>query len=499
MRFRSLSRVMLLLTAVFALAASSAWAHKHPSPLGRCHININVSPRQVLEGEPTEVSGVLVCAHHANTGQETVKLYAQVSSGAGAVNVASTTTEADGAYRFVTAPESTNTLFYVLSHGAQSGHERLRVAAAVGLNGPAEGTQIQTGPKNQVTFTGTVNPPSDVGARVILQRQNAVTGNEWHRIAIGTVLAGGTFSITHTFRVPGDASIRVLVRSNGLNLPSESNVLEYEISQAQKPDLTINASEDPINYGQSVTISGVLSGATTSEPLTLLAHAVHQHGYAPVAQISSEANGGYSFPAQSPVNSTLYEVQGAGRKSAALYEAVKDVLTAEASPTSLPAGQAVTFKGTVAPAQEGHVIYLERQDVNGANFHVVQVSYVLAGSSYSIVHSVYVPGMKVFRIDIPGGPGNGRAVSQPFTIQVTPTPASALVPEAPGNTSLPGEGQTTESHGEESAQEGLQSQPGETEVPSGQETPKGSEGTGAGESHKGRGHHGQHPSRHRAR
>ena len=52
----------------------------------------------------------------------------------------------------------------------------------------------------------------------------------------------------------------------------------------------------------------------------------------------------------------------------------------------------------------------------------MQVGYVLPGSTYSIVHQVYVPGTKVFRVDIPGGPDNGRAVSQPFTIQVTPAP-----------------------------------------------------------------------------
>ena len=90
------------------------------------------------------------------------------------------------------------------------------------LTGPPEGTQITTGAPNQQTFSGTVTP-ADVGARVILQRQNAVTGDEWHRIGIGQVVAGGStggeYTITHTFRVPGDASIRVLVRSDRINSP----------------------------------------------------------------------------------------------------------------------------------------------------------------------------------------------------------------------------------------------------------------------------------------
>ena len=42
---------------------------------------------------------------------------------------------------------------------------------------------------------------------------------------------------------------------------------------------------------------------------------------------------------------------------------------------------------------------------------------------------------------IPGGPENLGAASAPFTIQVTPAPAAALKPEAPGNSTVPKEGQ----------------------------------------------------------
>jgi hypothetical protein len=453
---------------LLALAPAGASAHRHPSPLGRCRIDINVAPRLITAGEATEVSGRLACGRHAGAGGQAVTLYAHVAGTAGYVPVQSTTTEANGSYKFTTAAEDANTSFYVRSNGAQSGRKRLRVAAQVTLTGPPEGTQIETGISE--TFSGTVNP-ADEGARVILQRQNAVTGNEWHRIGVGLVGAGGAYSIVHTFRVPGDASIRVLVRSDGLNIPSESNMLEYEISQAQNSSLTINSSADPIAYGQSVTISGVLAGATTSQPVTLLARTVHQHGFAPVAETSTGAGGSYSFPAQSPVNSTLYEVKGAGQKSAVLFEGVKSVLTAEVSATTVQAGRPLEFKGTIAPEHSGHVIYLERQNAAG-NFHVIQVGRVLPGSTYLIVHQFYVPGTKVVRIDIPGGPDNGRAVSQLFTITVTPAPASALRPESPGNSSQPPEG--SESGGEGSG-----------------EGATGAEGTAGGEDHV-KGHRGRH-------
>jgi hypothetical protein len=462
MRLRKLGPAVIAATSLLALAPAAAQAHKHPSPLGRCRIDItSIAPRLITAGEATEVSGRLAC-RHATPAAQPVTLYAHVAGSAGYVPVQSTTTETSGAYKFSTAAEIANTSFYVRSHGAQSGRRRLRVAAAVTLSGPPEGTQIETGPPNKQTFSGTVNP-ADAGARVILQRQNAVTGNEWHRIGIGEVQAGGTYTITHTFRVPGDASIRVLVRSDGLNIPSPSNELEYNISQAQNPSLTISSSADPIGYGQSATISGVLAGATTPQTVTLEARTVHQQGFAPVAEASTGAGGAYSFPAQTPVNSTLYRVSTADPscyapgpalracktlKSAVLYEGVKDVLTAEVSATTVKAGEALTFKGTVVPDHTGHIIYLERQNAAGTGFHVVQVGYVLPGSEYSIVHQVYVPGTKVYRIDIPGGPDNGRAVSQLFTVVVTPAPASALTPEAPNNSSQPGEGQTTGSEAE---------------------------------------------------
>jgi hypothetical protein len=456
MRLGKLGPAVIAATSLLALAPAAASAHKHPSPRGRCSINIRVAERQITAGDQVQVTGQLKCTPPATAGSQAVTLYEHVAGGAGYIPTQSATTDSNGFYEFKPPALNANTSFYVRSHGAQSGHEKARVALQVTLTGPPEGTQIVTGAPNKQTFSGTVSP-ADVGARVILQRQNAVTGDEWHRIGFGQVVAGGltggTYTITHTFRVPGDASIRVLVRSDRLNSPSPSNELEYNVSQAQNPSLTILSSADPITYGQSTTISGVLAGATTPQTVTLLARTVHQHGFAPIAEVSTGAGGAYSFPAQAPVNSTLYRVQGASQKSAVLYEGVKNVLTAEVSPSTVRAGEALTFKGTVVPDQTGHIIYLERQNASGTAFHVVQVGHVLPGSVYSIIHQVYVPGTKVYRIDIPGGPDNGRAVSQLFTVQVTPAPLSALTPEAPGNSSQPGEGQTEGSEAETPLQE----------------------------------------------
>lgn len=459
MRSRKLISAITAVISLLVLVPSSAFARKHPSPNGRCAINMNVAPREIVAGESVIVFGRLRCAHHANAASQEVKLFHHLLGSPGFSFVQSTTTDANGFYELANADGvvETNRSYYVRSHGARSATKRIRVAAQVTLSGPTEG-QLLTGFANRVTFTGTV-APADVGARVILQRQNATTGSDWHHIDSGVVDAAGNFTIVHTFVVPGDANIRVLVRSQRRNIPSESNVLAYSISQAQNPRLTIQASADPIAFGEAVTISGKLASGV-NHPVTLMARTARQHGFAPVAQVDTNAAGEYSFPAQSPVNSTFYRVYAGEQvcpppapgkaaclvirrvSSAVLYEGVKDVLTARVSATTVQAGRSVTFSGTVSPDHTSHVIYLERQNAHGPGFHVIQVSFVGAGSAYSIVHQLYDPGTKVLRVYIPGGPENQGAASQPFSIQVTPAPAATLMPESPENSTLPPEGQS---------------------------------------------------------
>ncbi|MGH2855677.1 MAG: hypothetical protein ACRDLF_15990, partial [Solirubrobacteraceae bacterium] len=496
MRLRGLTALacaVAVSSAVLSLAllATEASAFYHPSPRGRCRVGIQ-APRRITAGEPVTIFGRLVCRRRVSAADRVVKLFRHVAGTPGFALVQSTTTNEQGIYEFqpVAGPVEASSVWYVRSHGAQSVYRRTRVAPEVTLLGPPEGTQIFTGAAGKVTFTGTVTP-ADVGARVILQRQNALTGNEWRRIDSTVVEPGGGFTIVHTFIVPGDANLRVVVRSQGrdvpaiasLREPATSSLLSYEISQAENPALTIESSADPIPYGQSVTISGVLAGGA-NQPVTLLARTVHQHGFAPVAQATTDAGGNYAFPAQTPVNSTFYEVQASGpvcppgascpaalvckagpphcggappTTSAVLYEGVRFLLTAQVSATSVLQGSTLTFSGSVAPApaRPGHVIYLERQNASGQGFHVVQLSALSQSATFSIAYQVYSTGTDAFRVYIPGGPDNEAAASQLFTIHVAPAPAAALAPENPNNSSAPAEGSTSPSEGEkESEKEG---------------------------------------------
>jgi hypothetical protein len=142
-----------------------------------------------------------------------------------------------------------------------------------------------------------------------------------------------------------------------------------------------------------------------------------------------------------PLVSTAYRVDGAGKSSAVLWEAVRDIVTASVSPgTTITAGQTVTFMGTVTPDRTGHVIFLERKNGNGPGFHIVQAGIIGPGSSFSLAHAVFTVGTNVFRLHVPNDGVNGPASSAALTIMVNP-PAGPLAPEPPKNSSQPSLGQ----------------------------------------------------------
>ncbi len=459
MRISKLAPIAAAAAALLALAPAGASArrgtHRHPgrrntSQLGNCKVKINVAPPVIQAGESALVFGTLLCPGGTSAAGQTVTVF-QSSAGTPGVSTAGTTaTDAGGNFQLTSPALLTNSAFHATAGGAQSASKNVKVSSKVSLSGPPDGAQLFTaaGPflhsghrraRNTVTFTGTVSP-ADAGATVVLQRENATGNEEWHRIGLGQVGPGGVYSISHTFAAAGDANIRVVVRALRLNTRGASEALSYEISQAQNPALTIQSSADPISYGQPVKISGTTaSGAGTT--LTLMARTRLQSSFAPVASTVSTGAGAYTFPVQSPLKSTFYRVTGAGKTSAQLFEGVKYGLTAEAPSAAVQAGQPLKFSGTVTPGHAGHPVYLQAQNASGVGFHVVEVGTVTGASTYSIVHAPFNAGLRKFRIKVPGDPENQGVASLLFDVNVTTAPSAALTPEAPGNTSLPSEGQ----------------------------------------------------------
>jgi hypothetical protein len=418
-----------ILGCLLALAPAAAEARRHPSPNGRHNISIAVSDNPVVAGDQLAIFGRL---RGPRNGNRVVVLWHRINPRRFFTPVQRTTTDAHGFYAFLrpTGVVNTNRNWYVKSLGARSRTVHERVFSLVTLSGPADGSNLETGPAHKVTFSGTVSPFA-VGDRVILQRQNADSGKGWHRIDQTRVRRGGRFTIPHTFRVPGDANVRVLVKATRRNIASVSDVLSYEISQAQNPALTLNSSADPLTIGQSTTLSGTLQNGG-GQAINLLAKTAGAQ-FTQVATTVADPSGNYSF-VQVPLHSTLYQVQGGGKQSAQLFEGVKFLLTASESPSTVNAGDQVTFSGTVSPDATGHVIYLQRQNPSGNGFHTVQVENVGTGSVYSISRRLFVPGTKVFRVFIPGGPMNQGAASQAFTITVNPASPQQVNGSQPDST-----------------------------------------------------------------
>jgi hypothetical protein len=444
MRSIKLTPAIAAAVSLLALAPAVASAtHGHQnlnkpkqSGGGGCRINIVSEPHVITSGESVQLFGALRChpGGPANEGQ-TVTVFERAAGQAAFQTLGTPTTGPAGFYSIVAPNVTANTVYYASAVGVRSENRKVRVAPQVTVGKaptPPEGAQLRTGRHNRVTFAGNVSP-ADENAELILQRENAVGGEEWHPIQRGFVGAGGAFSITHTFVVPGDANIRVLVRTHGqFTVRGISNTLSYEISQAENPLLTLNSSADPIPFGQSMTLSGVLKGGA-NQKVILLSHPRGSLPFTKVGEASTNGNGEYSFLEQPPQN-TSYRVTGASLSSAVLFEGVKYVLTAGVSATTVASGQPLTFSGTVIPTHPehpGHVVYLERENAFGGGFHVVDVGTVEPDSAYSIVHSVFGAGKQVFRVRVPGDPQNQAVSSSPFTIEVTPAPPGSLKPLPP--------------------------------------------------------------------
>ena len=448
------------LTGAFAAAALSlaliplsAAALPHPKPQiegggpssSKCHIGLLAEPHAVTSGdEAVDLFGQLGCRGGLSLASRTVTIYERPAGTMMFKALGNATTEAGGFYALPLASLTVNTTFEARIGALHSGTRTVKVSPQVTLAGPADGADLRTGPHNRVTFTGTITP-ADVGATLSLQRENATSSEEWHVIQHGVITPGDcgalscTYSITHQFAVPGDANIRVVVHPprDTFTIRGFSNTLSYEISQAQNPRLTIHSSTDPVSFGAPITITGILAGGA-DKPVMLLGHPRGSTVFTPIPTPATMTNGAgeYTFVVPSALENTFYRVTGTGISSAVLFEGVKYVLTAGVSATKIQAGQVLTFSGTVAPDHVGHVVYLERQNILGGGFHVVDVGTVTsigtpATGTYTIPYTVFGSGMQVYRIKIPGDPENQATSSAPFTIEVQPAAATVFRPLPP--------------------------------------------------------------------
>jgi hypothetical protein len=313
-----------------------------------CSITVATSSGQVTAGESVTLSGKLSCpgdvgveGRQVTISQREAGASSETSSASAASTpVASATTGAEGCYQFRTASLTGRSTFIARSSGARRG-ARVVVRVNAGLTfagSAASGASLTTGASkaaggsHRVSFSGIVQPAS-AGTGVGLRVRYA--GQQWRTVAFAHTDDAGHYSFSHRFAYAGEVEVVAVAHPHG-EQRTESAPLSYTIVQAQNPALTIQVSQlapampaAPVlgsttpsgatPSGATTTISGVAANSP-NKTVTLLAR-TSAGRFAPVATVSADGVGGYSFSV-APTQTTVYEVTCARSRSTPIRVAV---------------------------------------------------------------------------------------------------------------------------------------------------------------------------------
>lgn len=424
-------RFVLLVAAFVATASLLAPNLVSAAPRHNHHLTIAATPNPVQAGDGVLVYGQL---RGSNISGRAIVLYQHViGSGKGYSAVATTTTNSFGFYE-ITEPQGTvetNRNWFV--RGPDGSHSRTvheRVAALVSAN--ASSTSTDTA--HPIVFTGTVTP-NHAGRLVLLQEQIG-SSDDWRTLKGARLNSSSSYSLPFRWRRPGERDVRVVFPGDDRNSRGASDPITIDVQQAQVPGFTIKSSSPIADEGTPVTIFGVLdqAGTTTPEPDTV----VQLWGRTPdghflvLADGKTGSDGSYSFQ-QTPTVNTVYYVatmrlgSQKPRRTALLYQGVRDVVTMQSSASSGGTNQVVTFSGTVIPDKAGHTIYLQKLGRDG-DWHTVEITRVRHDSTFEFAWVLGAPGTETFRARITSDERNIGSHSAPVSITVTAPPASSLPP-----------------------------------------------------------------------
>ncbi len=390
-----------------------------------CPLTLQASSTRITAGETVTLSGTLTCPTSATAAAQQVSLYERqpgAKAAQSAALVQTVTAATDGSYEITSAALYATTTLQVRV-GRHHARVVVKVAPHITLTLSSPPATAQTSATDntlhpqmgtKTTFSGTISPVIE-GARVALQVSYSAANQQWRTVAYGRVGAGGEYSIAHSFRIPGAATVRAVVHPRGRYVSGISEAVPYQASQPQNPQLTIGGSPDPLTYGQQMTIAGTAAGAA-NQPVKLLAF-TQKGGLSVVAEGTTEANGDYTFT-EEPLENTYYDVTSANERSTTLFVGVAFGLSFQAPPATAQAGEKLTFSGTLSGAPEGQVVFLERGNASGLGFHVV-ASGTINPTGYQIAYAFNRTGANVIRIRVPDNREHRGSASAPFIVTVT--------------------------------------------------------------------------------
>ncbi len=173
--------------------------------------------------------------------------------------------------------------------------------------------------------------------------------------------------------------------------------------------------------------------ATVGQSITLYQKVAHTPGFSIAATATTEADGAFRFtPSGVDVNSVFY-VRAGGAKSARVSVKVTPVVTIEApaagtqlfvggahaaSDSAAVDSGAVTFTGTVSPADVGATVALQRE-YRGDSWHHIGVGQVNAEGGYAIAHTFYRAGQATVRVVVHSHGLYVNSASTPVTYQIS--------------------------------------------------------------------------------
>jgi hypothetical protein len=416
---------LLTLAALSFWSAAGGARAARDAPPG---VTINDVPSTFLAGDGVVIFGRAVGGPLHGGPTTTIALFEHLAgSSAGYTQVAETTTDAAGSYRFTLGEGAVRTnrswFVRVAGSGVESRTVHASVAALVTLSASSHTVERDAA----VTFTGRVRPARP-GARVLLQEQ--VQGSDgWKTLGGAEVGADSDYAISHRWSESRAVDVRVLFDGDVRNADSASNPATVIVQQPQQSGFTIGSSSPVIEYGQTATISGVLdrAGTTIPEPDTAVLLRAHSalRQLITIAQTTTAADGRYSFTVK-PTYSTDYQVWTffPQRPSAVWFQAVRQTVSLTADSTESPVGARIRLSGVVLPDRTGralspgHAIYLQRFGSDD-HWHTVEVRFVHPDSTFQFTQDLAYPGKFRFRARITGDALNTGSESAPVTITAT--------------------------------------------------------------------------------
>jgi len=289
-------------------------------------------------------------------------------------------------------------------------------SAAVAAGAPIVTTTAATHvTSTSATLTGTVDPNGndttyyfEFGTTTAYGTKTATTavpGNAKKKSA-SQAIGSLTPSMTYHFR---------LVATSGVGTTPGADQTFTTLASGQPPGktpgpLSIASKPNPIVWGTATTISGRATGGQTAGLTVRLLENPYPYtgGYKEVATTTTSHQGRYAFTRRPRLN-TRYQVvvrplPGGPLTSAIVLVRVRMRVTLFLSDYTPARGQLVRFSGSVYPAHDGRVVYLQRRSVTGRYLTIARtrLRHALAGPRSTFSRRLRVRRSGVYRAYVAG-------------------------------------------------------------------------------------------------